>query len=71
MAQIDDRKASTGGAALKVLHLLCDGPDETADRVIALHSRANQVTVIDLSHESTSYGDVVDEIFSHDKIISW
>jgi hypothetical protein len=56
---------------MKVLHLLCDGPEPTASRIIAAHTEEHQVKVIDLRSRDVSYEDVVDQIFAHDKVICW
>lgn len=56
---------------MKILHLLRDGPEPTATRVIAVHAREHQVKVIDLGARDLAYDDLVDEIFAHDKVICW
>jgi hypothetical protein len=56
---------------MKVLHLLRDGPEATASRIIAAHAKQHQVTVIDLDAREISYEDLVDRIFAHDKVICW
>ncbi len=65
-----------GGSApcvprMNVLHLLCDGPEAAASRIVAVHAREHQVKVIDLSTREVSYEDLVDEIFAHDRVICW
>ena len=56
---------------MKILHLLSDGPEATASRIIAAHAKEHQVKVIDLGAHEISYEDLVDEIFAHDKVICW
>ena len=56
---------------MNILYLLPDGPDALRDRIIGVHSKEHEVTVIDLSKRDLSYEKVVDEIFAHDKVISW
>jgi hypothetical protein len=56
---------------MKILHILNDGESEPAKKIISLHSKEHDVTVIDLSHGSASYELIIDEIFAHDKVISW
>jgi uncharacterized membrane protein len=68
MEQDRDRGAAS---PMKVLHLLRDGPEATATRIIAVHAREHQVTVIDLGARAISYEDLVDQIFAHDKVICW
>jgi len=56
---------------MKILHILNDGPTELSSRIINVQSRDNKVKVIDLSKKETSYETIIDEIFAHDKVISW
>jgi len=56
---------------MKVLHLLRDGPEAAASRIIAVHANEYQVKVVDLSAREISYEDLVDQIFAHDKVICW
>jgi len=56
---------------MKILHILNDGPEELSSRIIETHSGSHEVKVIDLSEENISYGEIVDEIFTCAKVISW
>jgi hypothetical protein len=56
---------------MKILHLLRDGPDRLSSEVVAAQAREHEVTVIDLSTRDVPYERVVDEIFGHQKVISW
>ncbi len=56
---------------MKILHLLNDGGDQLSGQVIEEHARQHQVLVVDLRGNDISYEHLVDEIFSHDKVISW
>ena len=56
---------------MKILHILNDGPTSLSDRIIDIQSKEHQVKVIDLSGEEVSYENVVDDIFSHDRVVSW
>ena len=56
---------------MKILHLLRDGPEPTASRIIAVHTEEHEVKVIDLGARDVAYEDLVDEIFAHDKVICW
>lgn len=58
-------------AQLKILHLLNDGGDELSARIIAAHARDHRVRVVNLRDRGLSYEKLVDEIFAHDKVISW
>ncbi|MBI4689980.1 MAG: hypothetical protein HY754_06900 [Nitrospirae bacterium] len=56
---------------MKILHILSDGPAKLSDQIIGVQSKGNEVKVIDLSKKGISYESVVDDIFSHDRVISW
>ena len=56
---------------MKILYLLLDGPDALCDQIIGAHSKEHEVTVIDLSKREVPYEKIVDEMFAHDKVISW
>lgn len=56
---------------MKILHLLNDGGDKLSARIIETHTRQHQVRVVDLRGNDISYERLVDEIFAHDKVISW
>ena len=62
---------SRQNAQLRILHLLNDGGDELSARIIAAHARDHQVRVVNLRDRELSYEHLVDEIFAHDKIVSW
>jgi len=63
----------TGNRSMTVhiLHILNDGPTELSDHVIDVHSRECRVDVVDLKKKDVSYEDLVDKIFSCDRVISW
>jgi len=56
---------------MKILHLLNDGPAKLSDQIISAQSKGNEVKVIDLTKKEASYERIVDDIFSHDRVISW
>jgi hypothetical protein len=56
---------------MKILHLLRDGPESSASRIIAVQAGEHQVKVIDLSKRELSYERLVEEIFAHDRVVSW
>ena len=58
-------------ARKKILHILNDGKDELSGRIIEAHARQHEVSVVDLRGSEISYERLVDEIFAHDKVISW
>lgn len=56
---------------MKILHILNDGTSSLSDRIIDTQSKNNEVRVIDLQKREISYEEIVDEIFSHERVISW
>lgn len=56
---------------MKILHILNDGPTPVSTAVIGVQSKDNEVKIIDLSHKSASYEEIVDNIFSSEKVVSW
>ncbi len=56
---------------MKILHILNDGPEPVSSSIIEIQARDHELTVIDLSKEEKSYEEVVDAIFSHDRVLSW
>jgi hypothetical protein len=63
--------AQPQGRRMRVLQLLRDGPESTANRIIALHAREHEVKVVDLRADEISYETLVSEIFAYDKVICW
>ncbi len=56
---------------MKILHILNDGPTELSKGIIDSQSKDHEVKVIELSKKEVSYETVIDEIFSHDRVVSW
>lgn len=56
---------------MKVLHILNDGPTPLSDTVIEVQKKEHELKVIDLSKKAASYESIVDDIFSHDRVVSW
>jgi len=56
---------------MKILHILNDGPTKMTDEIIGVQKKEHDVKVIDLSKGAPSYEGIVDDIFSHDRVISW
>ncbi len=56
---------------MKILHILNDGPTKLSDQIIGVQAKEHTVKVVDLSKKEASYESIVDDIFSHDKVISW
>ena len=60
----------------KILHILRTAPDETVGRLIEAASTEEWITVVslyreDLSNPPVDWHRLVDDIFSHEKIICW
>ncbi len=55
---------------MKILYLLKQDLDATGKKIMEVHKKGNDVTVVNL-RENKDYGKIVDLIFSHDKVISW
>ena len=56
---------------MHILHILNDGPTELSDHVISAHSKECRIEVVDLRKKEISYEDLVEKIFSCDRVISW
>ena len=56
---------------MKILHILNDSKSPLSEQIINVQSEENEIKVIDLKNKETSYEDIIDEIFSNDRVISW
>jgi hypothetical protein len=56
---------------MKILHILNDGPSELSDKIIDAQLKENEVKVVPLQKRDVSYEELVDEIFSSDRVVSW
>lgn len=56
---------------MKILHILNDGPTKLSDEIIGVQSKEHQVKVINLPKKEASYESIIDDIFSHDRVVSW
>jgi len=56
---------------LKVLHILKEKPSATVERIIALHAEENEVETVKLYEGGVDYEDLLQRIFSCDRVISW
>ncbi len=55
---------------MKILHIVKQDLNATEKKIIEVHKKGNVVTVVNLK-ENKNYGQIVDLIFSSDKVISW
>lgn len=56
---------------MKILHILRTEPDETVKEMVASTTNGDQSTAVQLYKDDIDWSRLVDEIFSHDKIICW
>ncbi len=56
---------------MKILHILRSEPDETVEKLSAALSRENTTTVTPLYQGDVDWEALVDNIYSHDKVICW
>ena len=55
---------------MKILYILKQDLDATAKKIMEVHKKGNDVTIVNI-RENKNYDQIVDLIFSSDKIISW
>ncbi|MCF8036836.1 MAG: hypothetical protein K9K62_08185 [Desulfobacteraceae bacterium] len=57
---------------MKILHILRSEPDETVERLIGnMSDKDDETTVKSLYKKEIDWQRLVDDIFSHEKIICW
>lgn len=56
---------------MKILHILRKEPNATVKKIIALQSRENKVRTVELYKGDVDYDELLELIFSHDRVISW
>jgi hypothetical protein len=56
---------------MKILHILRNTPDETEQKLIELLSKDDEATVKPLFNGDVDWSRLVDDIFSHEKVICW
>ena len=56
---------------MKILHILNDGTSTLSERIISVQSEDNEIKIIDLQKKEASYEDIIDDIFSNERVISW
>ncbi len=67
----DMQRGLAGSMTTRILHILNDGPTKLSDQIIDAHSRECHIEVVDLTERKISYEDLVDKIFSCERVISW
>ncbi|MBW2411432.1 MAG: hypothetical protein JRF72_16665 [Deltaproteobacteria bacterium] len=58
---------------MKILHILRTRPDETVEKLIKTSTNGDQPKAVELygDKEEVDWSCLVDDIFSHDKVITW
>lgn len=56
---------------MKMLHILKSEPDNDTETLMAILSEAVDATTFKLYEGEPDYETLIDEIFAHDKVISW
>ena len=56
---------------MKVLHLLMSEPDETVEKLTEMTFQEHEASVAVLYQGDIDWPKLVDNIFSHDKVICW
>jgi hypothetical protein len=55
---------------MKILYIQKQDLDATAKKIMEVHKKGNDVTIVNI-RENKNYNQIVDLIFSSDKVISW
>ncbi len=55
---------------MKILYLMRNNPDDTANKIIEIQKQTNDVSIIDINLNK-NYDEVIDAIAESDKIITW
>ena len=58
---------------MKILHMIRTRPDDTVEMLIETSTNGDQPKAAELYryNDETDWARLVDDIFSHDKVISW
>jgi predicted site-specific integrase-resolvase len=56
---------------MKILHLVKSRPDKFVKKIIEHQSKTHEVKVINLKKKDISFEEVIDDIFSYNRVISW
>ena len=56
---------------MKLLHILKSAPDESTRILLDTVSKGEETTEIRIYDETTDYGELIDLIFEHEKVITW
>jgi len=56
---------------MKILHVFKTEPDEVTKTLVEVISKGEDSTTFELYKEDVDYGELLDLVFEHDKVISW
>ena len=56
---------------MKILHILRTPPDETVEKLVKSATNGDRPKAVELYKADIDWPALVDDIFAHDKVISW
>lgn len=56
---------------MKILHIAKKAPDASTKKIVEIQSAGNQMKMIELYKGGISYDKLVEDVFSHDKVMCW
>lgn len=56
---------------MKILHIYRSAPDETVAQIVKTSTNGDQSKTVELYQEDIDWSRLVDDIFSHEKVICW
>jgi hypothetical protein len=56
---------------MKILHILRTEPDDTVKHIVASTTNGDQSKTAELFRDDIDWSRLVDDIFSHDKVVCW
>ena len=56
---------------MKILHILRTEPDDTVKEIVASATNGDQSKTAELHKGDIDWSRLVDDIFSHDKVVCW
>ncbi len=56
---------------MKILHIFRSEPDETVQKIVKSTTNGDESKVTELYQDNLDWSRLVDDIFSHEKVISW
>ena len=56
---------------MKILHIFRSEPDETVQNIVKSTTNGDESKVTELYQDNIDWSRLVDDIFSHDKVVCW